>query len=731
MGVFDGGDPNYDRFRIKDYEIREESIIASRQNIYIRFPIVRLKTSKLSEIKNNPPEYVINPTDKKENKEARFLQTLYNNKRFASFIKTFNYFQQQYPNSKYDEILRNMLADVHYERWKDSKSKSDKITLTTALKYLIEKYPTSVLTERSQLILAYIDLENRDGVGTIQKFLDFLDNRKESTSRDQACKALSDGYLLINKYEEALHVLNELEKNPDQKKSGIEATYRKGDVYFQSGNYKGAIDAYKSAVERFPLEEDDFENANYNLAESYFWTGQFKNALNHYVRFVELFPSHPHGSYALTRIGEVLDILGADQSKVMGAYLESNYRFKNSEGAEVAKVRMLSQKMKNMKPKEMAEALDEMNRIAHQSKLPRMEEFVTLMVADGLHRRGEYQKGLEYLISYYQRNPTSTDVSFFRKRILKNIGDLIKNHIDKSEFLDVLQVNGKYSTTWLNNLDRYDIPYFVGRAYEMAGVYSEAKKVYLETLEKLEKIKGTREERERRVTEHLPQINEVLVRLAKSSFQEREYESTLSYLNKINSKDTNRSAYDIERVDLLAKVSRLRGQRKQAKQYLTQLIDAWQGNPDLLAPTFYQLAEVEFESSNYKDAEENIQEIERLKNSEVDLGDDLWFSTMELKGKVLEKDNRLVAAIETYSKILDEFEEKRSLSSMRFHLGKLMFNSGNIKGAEKVWNSLDPSKSPMYVKLAKEKLDNARWVDDYKKYIQRIPAAANLGRSLE
>ncbi|MCB0412191.1 MAG: hypothetical protein KDD22_06665, partial [Bdellovibrionales bacterium] len=32
-GVFDGGDPNFDRFRMKDYQISESSIIANRNNV--------------------------------------------------------------------------------------------------------------------------------------------------------------------------------------------------------------------------------------------------------------------------------------------------------------------------------------------------------------------------------------------------------------------------------------------------------------------------------------------------------------------------------------------------------------------------------------------------------------------------------------------------------------------------------------------------------------------------
>src|SRR5690606_37308222 len=41
-GVFDGADPDYERFNIKDYEINEAAIIASRRNLYIKFPMLTM-----------------------------------------------------------------------------------------------------------------------------------------------------------------------------------------------------------------------------------------------------------------------------------------------------------------------------------------------------------------------------------------------------------------------------------------------------------------------------------------------------------------------------------------------------------------------------------------------------------------------------------------------------------------------------------------------------------------
>ena len=122
-------------------------------------------------------------------------------------------------------------------------------------------------------------------------------------------------------------------------------------------------------------------------------------------------------------------------------------------------------------------------------------------------------------------------------------------------------------------------------------------------------------------------------------------------------------------------------------------------------------------------------EIERIKESGDELNKDVWFSALQLKGNVQEKLGRKVAAVESYGRILDEFEGKRPLGSVRFKTGKILFDMGNVKGAERVWNGLDPQKNAMYVQLANEKLSNAKWEDDYKRYLNRIPAATDLNRS--
>ncbi len=54
---------------------------------------------------------------------------------------------------------------------------------------------------------------------------------------------------------------------------------------------------------------------------------QYGKSLDVYRDFVKKFPSSDHAAFAMTRMGELLEIFGADKSRVMGAYLETYFRY--------------------------------------------------------------------------------------------------------------------------------------------------------------------------------------------------------------------------------------------------------------------------------------------------------------------------------------------------------------------------------------------------------------------
>lgn len=725
VGVYDAGDPNYDRFRLKDYEIKEESIIASRDNIYIRFPALQLQTNILTDLMSETPEYTISPKDTKENKEARLLQVLFNNQRYNVFLTTYPTFLKTYPDTVYEEIIHHMAAEIHFKMWQRDNARVHLSQTRKIYEELIEKYPDSPLNERVRLIVAFIDFELGNPIEIVRQFKKFIEDFPQSHFLDNARFAQTDGLLRLKKYDQAIVQLEEIATHPKDKKAASEATYRIGDVYFALKNYKKAIAAYKAAIESYPEQRNTYPNALYNMAEGYFWEGAYKDSLDNYINYIQAFPSHSHTSYAMTRIGEVLDILGADRTKAIGAFLESYFRFKNTPGADIARIRLLSQRMEVMKEKELKNVEKEFAQIRKNSVLPEIDEFVSLMLSDGLHRRKDYDRSLNLLVEYYQTHPTSTNLSFFLKRILRNIADSIRQDLNKEDFLAALKTHSKHSKTWLRTSDRIDIPYSIARSYELAGVYVQAGDGYKETLERLQKIQDSQEYKERKVYENLPSIPSIQLRLAKINFEQRRYQEALKYLDAIRTGKGLSEPEEVERVGLIASLAEERGQYQIAKKNLEKLIENWEGKQENLIPGLLRLAKAQYRLKEYSPAEASIARIEILKSEGASLSEDLWPDTLELKARTLEMQGKEVAAVEAYMQLLDGYEKTRPLSHIRYRVGELLFQMGDLNGADKIWSRL-PDESRLYKQLAQEKLQNAEWQDEYKKYIDRIPAMSDV-----
>ncbi len=719
-GIFDGGDPNFNRFRMKDSEVSATSIIANRNNIYLRFPQLEMPISKRDEIEADKPEFVINEKSTKENKIARFALGLYERDRRGAFQKTYEFFKKAYPHSEYLEILDHLNVEIIFKNYKDSPTNSNFDHFENAVNFLIDAYPNSPLNERNKLILGYSFLERNDALGTLQFFDNFLKENPDSKHSDQARKAMASASSRINKHAEAYQIYEVLSQNAMEPRNRVEAVYRLGDVLLNQGKKEEAAAAYIKALEKYPEFESYYPNVHYNLGEALFWIPDQKKSLDNFISFLAQHPRHHFAPYAMTRIGELLEILGADQSKVMGAFIENYFRYQGTPGADVSRIRMISQRMKVMKEKEIKVSLAELERISKNSSLPRIDEFVTLMIADGFHRRGEYTKSLNLLIEYYQKNPTSTDLAFFKKRILKNISDEINQLLENSDFIKTLQFHQSFSKTWLRGSDRMDIPYFVGRSFEQAGVYGEAQRIFEATLAGLERIKGTPEELERRVNEHLPSFSTLALRLAAVNLAQRKYEQAMDNLKNVVEPITQEE--EVEKMSLTSKLLEEKGDTKGAIQVLEKWIARWDGNPELKADLMVRFADLLSKMARYSDTEKSVDSVFALDKQGIKVKSKTLLKAFELKAKVLEEQGKELAAVETYMTLFGRLGSQVNVASYRFRAGEILFERGDFSGAERVWASLPNQADDFYRRMANDKMAHSQWKQDYKKYLNRIPA---------
>lgn len=763
-GIFDGGDPDFERFAIPDYQIQKSSMIRSRYNLYIPFPMLLVERDFFSKLESERPiyesEYLPNNSDYKE---YQLLYTLFKNRRFGIFIESLEKFLAKNPRSYYDANLRYMMADAFYERHKefekrvqelerdfnntgDEKLKTEILNAqklgranfeSAILKYreAVDRHPTSDWAKRAQLLIAFADFFDKKYFESLRSFQRFvrenenLSPKKPNTTadqlkRDHAALFVARSLLKLGRYDEALEEYKKIAQSSISPEIKTEAEFLMGDVAFSAKNFNQAVRFYQDALKNGDEAKNNFPNAFYNLAESHFWLGEYKKGLDAYREFLKRFPSHPHAGFAMARVGEVLDILGADETKVRGAFLETYFRYgQNKQGGAIARMRSLSRSMKEMKEKEKELAIGEIKKLASKNPdLQKIDLFSTVLIADGLNARRENIQAAEELIAWYRKNPTTTDLTILQNRIERFLNDEISQTVDRGEFLKALKVHGDYAHLWLKNSSRIDTPFNIAKAYEQSGSYHYADKLYQEVANRLYTINGTGESYEKSLFEKIPEIEEVRLRLSANKVKAGKWEQALEFLSEIKDPGRLSEAEQIERVELFAEVLTKMGDLQAGKVYLRDLIENFRGKPALMTKPALSLGQIQIEQKLYKDAAKTLRRAEAwLKEGEL-LDTELHFSVLEALGQALEGDGNRQELAQVWTELLNRYEQKFSVPRIRYKLGNIYFAKGDMKKASEIWEPLAKSPNSSWHQLAQEQLTNKEWNSDLKKYVQRIPA---------
>ncbi len=721
FGAFDASDEDYGRFQIKDYEIDENAIIASRQNIYLKFPPLMMPVSRLDYWIKNQPEFVIKPNKSKETKEAELLYNLYLRGREAVFLKTYQYFEGQYPNSKYSEILQNLVADVYLRRWKKDGKKKDYEFARDQLSDLIQRFKDSPITQRNQFILAYATLERGEALPALEVIQKLIDLYPKSPEVPFLKMAEAECLLKLKKYEDATAVYDKIIKDYAGTSFARQAAYRKGDVAMRSESWNEASDIYKSTLKDLSGSEKDYPNAHFNRGEALFWMKKYKEAAGEFAEFIRLFPGHEYGAYAMTRVGELFAILGASKQRVMGAYLESYFRYPNEPGAKVARIRMLSEKMKGMKDKAFDKALEEISQLQKELTLEDLREFVTILVSEGYESRNEFEQSFKLLSTFYQKNPNSRYRETIQKRVRRNIANEIKRRVEENDYLNALKYYEEYSKTWLQKSDRLDIEFYKARAYESAGVFDEALRIYKHVLTRFEHMKGTEEEKRRRVEENLPSEDQVRLRTARVLSDQRNYVEAYQSLKKIEDPKKLPDRERLERTQLMADLWIQKGDYKDASDALDLLIGDKAAEKKQLSYALVKQAQVKSQLKSWESALSFADRALQAESEDLQLRSKAYDEKVKAQLKLGLK----ASAIATLQEELAEFEGKMPTEYTRYQLGDLLFQQGDLKTAEKVWAPLKDAKSGVLWKIADEKLKSADFTKSYSRYIDRIPAMSS------
>lgn len=730
-GLYDGGDSKFSRFVMRDTDYNEASVIRSQNNYYLKFPMLESEFSFWNKIKENRPVYEFKKTDSDENKQVRLLKTLFDKKRFLVFTQTAEWFKSKFPNSEYLEMVSYMGADALMELWKEDKNEIFYEQAQNAYKQALVRYPDSVLAERTSLIMGMYAIEKLDFMGAIRSFNAHVENKKyaDKISKPYAQIGLAHSYSKINRLSDALALLSKLEKESRNPLILAEVAVRKGDFYYSTKKYDEAIVAYEKAKEKFSIVSQLFPSVHFNKMEAYFWNKQYKESHAAALDFAKTFPAHSYAPYALTRVGELLDILGAQQSQVVGSYLETHFRYGDSPKTIVARLHLLSTRMKSMKKEELEQTIKKMDELAQKSELQNIDQFKIAMVSDGFARRKEYRRAVDILSKFYQQNPLRQDSQQVTQRIVRNINDELKHLVDNEKYREVLKTYRDYSDTWLKGQNRIDTDYLLGLAYDHAGAYNVSIEKFNKTLANLIAIKGTSKEKVILVNEYLPTTDNLYLKTANAHFENKSFQDSYQALENIKRPLDLSDEDQLQRVMLASKLYEQKGDVETSIRYLTELSRLWEGKPVLLLPALLRLADMQTKKNDISDAIKTYQ-----KCLDITLGDEgTDHKNIVTLGKeypeLLVRQNKSEEAIPVLSKLINKYSSKFPMSQEKYFLGNLYFKNGEIKKAETAWAQIKGDDSKIWKKLSEEKLKQASWDDDYKKHLKRIPAMSQMEES--
>ena len=718
-GLFDGGDATFARFKVKDFEIDQQQIIKGLNNYYLPFPMLDQALYFWTEMKKNPPKYEVQHAQTPEYKNFRLIKNLFDKQRALVLEKALNWYQNKFPNSPYLEMGYLMTADRLMEFGKTSRNvKMVKRSIEIYEKYL-ELFPDSLLNERTSLMMGFIQVEEKDYFKAIRKFQDHVNDARFAGRRSVDYALFGQAYSLsrLGQLADANATVDKIQNVNKDVRIDAEKEFSKADFLMRESRYPEAVASYEQALRKFPQFESNYPSAWFNQMESLFRTKNPIDAHKSALEFVQNFPSHEYAPFALTRLGELLEILVKDPKKSVGAFLETHFRYGDDPKTVIARLHLLSARMKGMKDLELQATLKKMDELTSKSTLENLDQFKVSMVGDGFASRKEFGKAIEILEKFYQTSPNRKNSDQVTQRISRYANEMIRVFSEDEQHREVLKNLQKHKLTWLKNRDRIDTDFALGRAYQAVGVFDEALKHVQDVKTKITNLGDSHKDLKIRAIQTLPSIERVLLTESQLLYELNEFQQASNSLEKVKNVEVLSVKDQIDRVYLASKIYEQRGDVDAAIRFLRDVVRQWKDEKRYIIDSQVRLAQLESNRGQYETALNVITEAEI-----GTLPDEDKIKILQTRADVALKAKKNDVAIKSLQSLVDQFGQKLEFSEDRYKLGSLYFEAGDFKNSEKVWTQF-PDQS-IWQKLAADKMTGAQWMNDHKKYIKRLPAAA-------
>jgi TolA-binding protein len=527
-----------------------------------------------------------------------------------------------------------------------------------------------------------------------------------------------------NQVAEARREIEDLKSTTCQKSQAcqIKADLLLSDIAIYREDWAEAEKIFNQMKKTYPIEEVKEERYFYNYASVLFRQKKFLDALDMYLEFITRYPNDQFAGYALTRIGEIIDVNSTNYNRAIGAYLEANFRYGTQVGSTAlfARIRLLEKQLASLKGRSRQVAINEILELSKKAKLPLAEDFGNFIVSEALQKSGEYDQALSYLVDNYRSRPNHP----LSKKYFEIIQDIQSKKLvlmsSKKPF-EALKYHELMQIDWLKDTKRPDVSYALAESYYNLGDYKTAEKNYQITIDLISSFNfDTIQNQVFLKKQNLPSLSYLLLRLADAQKLQKKWQSVETTIGKLDSLGLNLSQKEqIERASLLAQVLQEKGQSEYALRYLHDMKKMSSGNSTRDGEILFKELDALKRIGDNKGIVEISSSLDQVcENPE-------WISNCYKAGRDVLAAKKVTMGQDAYSqalqRFLDQYADYGNVDDLRYELGKIHLKNKNIKQAESVWSQFKDLESG-WAQLAKSDLEGAKFDSTYQDYFKKIPS---------
>lgn len=394
--------------------------------------------------------------------------------------------RKEHPKSALDPELRFLLASVYWRLGQEKRSEQ-------ILRELARTVPDSAPGFHAMAFLARRAEGREDYLSAYESYQALIRRHPDHKLTWIFHMAAAEALFTLRQTERGLRELQWVSENAPTDEMKAEGAYRIGDFHLQRGQYAQALAAYFKAANSFPAQEHSFPSTLSNRAEAFYWLGEMDRSADAYASFLEKYSGNPSGWRAAYRLGEIYARkAGSSPSneKARGYFMETVNRFPTSQGAVLARIRLLpcgdhggfdntaaqrfflKEAMKFDGGREVATEL-----YGDFLSLAKIRTFVAF---------AEREEALAAIAHFSETRAPGIGKSILDRYFPKLFRATIEGMLDQGRVVDALDIFQKHSELYRKNLDSLDMEFLLRLAarasdFKLGALSQKVAEFYRET----------------------------------------------------------------------------------------------------------------------------------------------------------------------------------------------------------------------------------------------------------